>query len=307
LSAPTSSADTFAARFPFLLIASGVLFYGTGPVLARSSETTGALISFWRLWFGVGLFVVALVVHRLSGRELGTARGWGWAVAAGSAFALNQVLFFSAVKRTSVADASLMSTMSPLVVAVLAIPLFGERPARAFRWWSLVATLGAVFVILASSSRTNGDLLGMLMALASTIMFSGFFLISKWSRPQIPVVGFLTGVMGAAAIWVTLYVIAIGASPGSVSGADKWRALAMATIPGALGHVVMTWPLRYLPANIPPLMRLAGPVVSSGLAWLVLGEAATWVHLVGGAIILGGQAGAILSPAGQELMADARR
>jgi len=216
-------------------------------------------------------------------------------------------MFFTAVKRTSVADASLMSTLSPVVVAVLAIPLFAERPARAFRWWSLVVALGAGFVILGSSSRGGGDIVGMLMALGSTTMFSIFFLISKWSRPQIPVVGFLAGTMTAAAIWVSVYVIVLGISPSEVSSADKWRALAMATIPGALGHVVMTWPLQYLPANVPPLMRLAGPVVSSSLAWLFLAEAITWVHVVGGIVILGGQAGAIRSPAGQSLVASARK
>ena len=303
----SSPADAFASRFPFLLISAGVLFYGTGPVLARSSETTGALISFWRLWFGVGVFGVALAIHVLSGRSLGTASGWRWALAAGSAFSLNQIMFFTAVKRTSVADASLMSTLSPVVVAVLAIPLFAERPARAFRWWSLVVALGAGFVILGSSSRGGGDIVGMLMALGSTTMFSIFFLISKWSRPQIPVVGFLAGTMTAAAIWVSVYVIVLGISPSEVSSADKWRALAMATIPGALGHVVMTWPLQYLPANVPPLMRLAGPVVSSSLAWLFLAEAITWVHVVGGIVILGGQAGAIRSPAGQSLVASARK
>ncbi|MCP5028451.1 MAG: EamA family transporter [Actinomycetia bacterium] len=301
-----SAADSFASRFPFLLIASGVLFYGTGPVLARSSDTSGSLLSFWRLWFGVAVFLAALVVHRVSGRDMGTPAGWGWAVAAGTAFSLNQVLFFTAVKRTSVADTSLMSTLSPIIVAVLAIPLFGERPAPAFRLWSLMAIFGATFVILGSSSGSEGDLVGMLMALGSATFFSGFFLISKWSRPQIPVVGFLTGVMASAAVWVSLYVVLIGESPSSVSGPDKWRALAMAVIPGALGHVAMTWPLRYVPANVPPLMRLAGPVVSGGLAWVLLGEAATWVHLAGGAVILGGQVGAILSPAGQDLVAGAR-
>lgn len=275
-------------------------------MLARSSETSGILIAFWRLWFGVAVLGVGLLVHLLSGREIGSRRGFAWAVVAGIAFSMNQMLFFTAVKRTSVVDASLMSTLSPIVVALVAIPLFGERPARAFRLWSLLAMSGAVFVVLGSSSGPSGDLLGMLMAIGSTVCFAGFFVISKLSRDDLSVVAFLTTVMATAGVVVSFYVVFAGLSPGGVGTKDLWTALAMAVIPGTLGHAVMTWPLNYVPANVPPLMRLAGPVVSGGLAWLFLREGATVIHVIGGAIIVFGQAGAILSKAGQDLVAEAR-
>lgn len=264
------------------------------------------LIAFWRLWFGVGVLALGAAVHLASGRRLGTRRGMQWALLAGGAFSLNQVLFFTAVKRTSVVDASLMSTLSPIVVAAVAIPLFGERPGRAFRVWSLLAMTGAFFVVLGSSSGPSGDLVGMLMAVGSTVAFAGFFVISKLSRDDMSVVAFLFAVMGTAAVLVTGFIATSGLDPSGVGGVDLWRALAMAIVPGTLGHVVMTWPLNYVPANVPPLMRLAGPVISGSLAWLVLGEGATWVHLVGGLIIVTGQAGAILSKAGQELVAESR-
>lgn len=303
---PAPIGDRIASRFPFHLIALGVLLYGTGPVLARSSDTTGVLLSFWRLWFGFGVLLVAVVAQRLGGHKIATRQGIKWAMLAGAAFSLNQVFFFSAIKRTSVVDASLMSTLSPIVVGFLAIPMFGERPAPSFRLWSLLAMAGAVFVVLGSSSGPDGDALGMGMAMVSTTFFALFFLISKFSRDHLSVAAFLMTVMGTAAVLVTAFVYAIGSDPGGVGTDDLWRALAMAVIPGTLGHVVMTWPLNYVPANIPPLMRLAGPVVSGTLAWIFLGEGFTWVHLVGGLIILVGLGGAIRSKAGQALVAESR-
>lgn len=300
------AADRIAARFPLHLVALGVLFYGTGPVLARSSNTTGVLISFWRLWFGAAVLIIGVAVHRLSGRPLGTITGFKWAALAGLAFSFNQVLFFTAIKRTSVVDASLMGTLSPILVAILAIPLFGERPAPSFRVWSLLTMAGAAFVVLGSSAGPSGDLLGMLMALGSTAAFAMFFLISKISRDELAVVAFLAITMSTAAVLVSIFVLALGLEPGSVETPDMWRALAMAIVPGTLGHVVMTWPLKHVPANVPPLMRLAGPVVSGSLAWVFLGEGIRWVHVVGGAIIIAGVAGAIRSKAGQQLVADAR-
>lgn len=301
-----SPADSFASRFPFQLVGLGIIFYAAGPVLARSSNTTGVLISFWRLWFGFAAFLVALAVHRLAGQRIGTLRGLRLAMLAGAIFSLNQVLFFTAIKRTSVVDASLLGTLSPIIVAALAIPLFGERPGAQFRWWSLISIGGAAFVVLGSSSGAEGDLLGMIYALLSTVAFAGFFVTSKVARTEIPVVVFLTVVMGTAAVFVSGFVFVLGLEPAGVGGDDLWRALAMALVPGALGHIVMTWPLAYIPANVPPLFRLATPLVAGLLAWIFLGEGVTIVHLVGGVVIVGGLAGALRSRAGQALVAEAR-
>ncbi len=288
------------------LVALGVVLYATGPVLARSSDTSGVLLSFWRLWFGVGVFGLASLVMRLTGRTLGSRRGVALGALAGAMFSLNQVLFFTAIKRTSVIDASLMSTLAPIVVALAAVPLFGERPGARFRLFSLVAIAGAAFLITAASSGPEGDPVGMLMALVSMILFAGFFVVSKLSRSEISVVGFLTTAICTAAVFVTGYTAALGLDPSTVEAPDLWRALFMATVPGALGHVVMTMPLNYLPANVPPLFRLAGPFLSGLFAWVTLGDQFTWVHVIGGAVIVAGQAGAIMSKAGQDLIEQAR-
>ena len=305
-SAAPSRSDAIASRFPFQLVGLGILFYGTGPVLARSAETTGVLISFWRLWFGFAAFCFALLVHRLSGRTFGSARGFRLALLAGGVFSINQVTFFTAVKRTSVVDVSLLGTLSPVLVALLAIPLFGERPAARFRWWSLVSMVGAAYVVLGSSTGAEGDPVGMMLALLATGAFAVFFVLSKLARDEVPIVVFLTTVMGTAGLFVSAFVFAFGHDPSSVGATDLWRAVGMALVPGALGHIAMTWPLNYLPANVPPLFRLATPAVAGFLAWIFLGEGFTRVHVIGGAIIVAGLAGAILSKAGQDLMAEAR-
>ena len=302
----SSSADRFAARYPIHLIALGTFLYAIGPVIARSGTTSGVLLSFWRLWFGVGLLSLALIWHRRSGRELGQRRGHKLALLAGTMFSVNQMLFFSGIQRVTVLDASLVSTLSPVVVGLLAVPLFGERPGRGFRLWSLVAIAGALLVVLDNSSQPSGDLVGMAMVLASTSAFACFFVISKLARSDVPVVVFLFIAMSTAALLVSSFVAITGASPSSVGSANLWRAAGLALLPGTLGHAAMTWPLRFVPANVPPLVRLTGPVLSGTMAWIFLGEGIRLSHIVGGAIIIVGLAGAIRSRAGQALMAESR-
>ena len=49
---------------------------------------------------------------------------------AGVAFAFQQLTFIIALHETSVVDVTLMNTLAPIVVAVLAVPMFDERPTE---------------------------------------------------------------------------------------------------------------------------------------------------------------------------------
>ena len=64
--------------------------------------------------------------------------------------------------------------------------------------------------------------------------------------------------------------------------------------------------MRWVPANIRPVMRLAQPALSGVLALLVLGEPLGWVHVAGGLVVVVGAAGAVLSRDGRALQRAAR-
>ena len=303
MSHPRPGLVDLARRYPLALVALGVLLYSSGPVFVAASDTSGAVFSLWRLWFGVLVFGVGTFVSVRTGgarwprmRGAGARRAWGYAASAGAAFGTHQLFFFTAVKATSVTDVMLMNTLAPIIVAVAAIPLFGERPGLRFRLWTLVAIAGAAVVILDASTGPEGDPVGMGLAFAGIALFSVFFLLSKQAREAIDVMPFLLGVMLVAALTVTLYVLVANEPVMEVGARDLWFALVVAAGPGGVGHFVMTWPLRWVAANIPPLMRLAQPAFGGYLAWAFLGQPVTAAHLLGGAVTVTGVAGALVFP-----------
>jgi drug/metabolite transporter (DMT)-like permease len=289
-------------RHPLALIVLGVLLFSTGPVLVQSSDLTGPVLSFWRLWIGVAGTGLLTVVHiRVSGRRP-TPEGWAWAARSGVAFGFHQLMFMVAIKATSVVDVTLMQVLAPIVVAVMAVPMFDERPGARFRLWSVVAVAGAAVVAAAGSTGPEGEPLGMALAAGNVLLYALFFVWSKRARGQIDVVPFLFGVMTVAAVTVTAFVLVTGESPGSADSGDLLVAAVIALVPGGLGHFVSTWPLRWVPANIPPLLQLAIPFLSGALAWLLLDEGITLLHVAGGALTIIGVAGAVGSAGGRRLV-----
>ena len=292
----------FAERHPISLIVLGVVVFSTGPVLVQWSELTGPVLSFWRLWIGVTGTAMLTAVHlRVTGRRPSRA-GWTGAAWAGIAFGVHQLMFMTAVKATSVVDVTLMQVLAPIVVAVIAVRLFDERPGARFRIWSIVAVAGAAGVAVAGSSGPKGDPAGMALAAANVVMYALFFVMSKRTREHIDVVPFLFAAMSVAAVTVSAYCLLTGAPIAATRRGDIVIPLVMAAIPGGIGHFVSTWPLRWVPANIPPLLQLAIPFLSGALAWVLLGEGITLMHLVSGALTIIGVAGAIYSPGGRRLV-----
>jgi drug/metabolite transporter (DMT)-like permease len=290
-----SAVSGLAGRHPVALVWLGTLLYSTGPVMVGAASASGPVLSFWRLWIGVVVMGAATLVHmRLTGGRP-DREGWRWSAKAGAAFGVHQLLFMIAVQTTSVVDVTLMQVLAPLFVSVLAVRLFGERPGHRFRLWSLVAILGAAVVVLAGAAGPDGAPLGMALAAANVAFFAVFFVVSKQARAFIDVVPFLFGMILAAAVTVSAFVAVTGERPGSATGRDLALAAAIAVVPGALGHLVSTFPLRTVAANVPPVIQLTIPFLAGAMAWVLLGQRITALHLVGGLVTIIGVAGAIRS------------
>lgn len=281
------------------------MLYSTGPVLLQTSTLSGPQFSFWRLWIGVAGLAVVVGVQRRLGVAWPTWRQWRFSLWAGVAFGIHQLLFFTAVRVTTVVDVSLMNALAPIVTAVGARWLFAERPGSRFWGWAAVAIAGGAGLAVTASTAPTGSAIGMTMALANVVFFAIFFLLSKAGRDHLPVMAFLLGTIFVAALLVSAFVALAGMDPTRATTTDLALAAAVALGPGLLGHFIMTWPLRYVPANIPPIMRLAQPFIAGALAWWLVAEPLSWRHLLAGALVVIGAAGTVLSDDGRQLRAEA--
>ncbi len=295
--------QSFAARSPVTIVGLAVFLYASSAVVVRGTDLTASVFAFWRIWLGALMFAMVLVWRRGRGHAFLPAEGRAYLLAGGVAFGVNHLFYVAAIKATSVNDVTLINRLSPIVIGVLAAKFFGEKPGFRFFFGAAVGIAGSILVVLGGASESGGDLWGMFAAVMTMITYTLFFLISKKARDYMDATAFLSGALIVAAGAVSLFAAVQTVPVFDVTPRALLPVAFVALVPGGLGHVAMTWPLKWVPANLPPVLMLGLPILSGGLAWIFLGEAATAVQIVGGVVTLAGAGIAIMSRAGRQMVA----
>ena len=289
---------------PLVGMAVSVVVMSTGLVAIQASDLSGVQFSFWRIWCTVAALGVLVAVRAIWFGVRPPLASFKRAVWPGLFAGFAQPTMFTAMKWTSVTDVVLLTSLMPVLVSLVAFPILKERPGGRFLAWSLLAVVGAGVVAYGGSTGIEGNPLGMALAGASLIGWAFYMVYLKIARMHLDAFTLLWSVFAIAGVVVTAYMAVTGWDIGTVSSRDRVLLAYMTTLPGGVGLLLMTWSYRWLPANIPPLILRAEPVVASGLAWWLLSEPITMMHFVGGGLALTGVVGAILSPSGRRLMAD---
>jgi drug/metabolite transporter (DMT)-like permease len=275
------TADELAGRGAAAIVLA-VVAWAFGPILIKKIGLPNLVLAFWRLWLGFGVLAVAHAVN--GGRIRGAALRRS--ALGGVFFGLNVALFTAAVQRTSVAEVTLVSSFQPVLVLLLAGPLFGERPGRR-EVLLIAASLVGVGVFEAGAMQGPvWSLSGYLFAVGALLTFTGYYLASKRARDHLEPVEYMTSALLVAALVVTPIVLVSGQPLGDVHGTTwVWLAL-FVLVPGALGHLLVNWAHRFVDVTISSVIVVGLPVVAALLAWVLLGETLGPLELAGGVAVI---------------------
>src|SRR5207248_795497 len=130
-------------------------------------------------------------------------------------------LFFTAVKHTTVANASMISALQPALVLLVAGRLFGERVTGTDVVWTLVALAGVVVVVFGSATTPSWSPVGDLLAVATLVAWTGYFIAGKQARAHFDAIEYVTAMSIVAFGVVALLDVGTGHDL-SVSGGGGW-------------------------------------------------------------------------------------
>ena len=274
-----------------LAAASAVIVWGSSSVLVKDIDgVSGLVIGFHRMWIGCVLTSAAFLISggRFSWRLLRLS------LAGGIAFALDIVLFFSALQQTSVANATIIGAMQPVLILAIAGRLFGERPHLRDAFWAAVAIAGAVIVVAGGSAGGGESLRGDLLAVAALVAWTWYFIASKQARVQLGSFEYLTGLSVVAVVVVTPVVLLSGDSIAVPTVTDWVYIVIVAVVNGALGHFLMNWAHAHVPIVVTSLMTLGIPVFATATAAIFIDEPVTLLQVAGMAVVISALAVVVL-------------
>jgi drug/metabolite transporter (DMT)-like permease len=209
-------------------------------------------------------------------------------VLSGVFFAGDLTLWFSSVMMTSVANASLLSNVTPVFVVLGGWLLFKDRPRPVFIVGLVAALAGSAIMMRESLELSARSLAGDFLSLAAAVFYAGYVLTLSRVRKRVSIMA--TMAIGGLAATLILLVIAVIAEdqiwPRTLNG---WLAAGgMALFVQIGGQMLIAISLAYVPAGLVATMFLVSPVISALVAWPLLGESITLTQVAGAAALLAG-------------------
>ena len=257
--------------------------WSTGTVLAKGIEMGGLAIGAYRFAF----FSIAIVIWLWRNGTPFRFRILRDSMAGGIALGADIAFFFSAVKLTSIVNATVIGSLQPIVVGIVAARFFGEQIRSRDAMWALLALAGVVVVVVSGGSDSPSDWRGDLLAVGAMFSWSAYFIASRESRNRMTSYEFTAG----TAIWTTAICIPLGFLLGQdmswPSTKNILLILLMAATAGVVGHTVMNWSLVRIPLWVGSTFTLLIPVVSAILAWVFLDEPLSAAQAAAIAVVIG--------------------
>ncbi len=275
----------------------GAVAIGFAPIFVRFSEVEPSATAFWRVALALPLFWL-WAARQKNGRDqakLTKPSAYKGLFLGGVLFALDLVFWHWSLQFTTVANATLLSNLTPIVVAAGSVVFFKDRLRSKFWLGLMLATLGAA--LLAGADIGQGRLLGDGLAVVTALFYGSYLLSVVWLRKYFKTATEMlwTGVFSALILIPISLLTETTVIPGTLDG---WLVVfGLAFVCQFLGQGLITYGLAHLPAAFGALTLLIQPIVAAAAAWVLLGEVLGGHDFFGAAVIL---AGIVLAKFGTE-------
>lgn len=284
--AAPAPAETSTDGRALAVLVFGAAVIGLVPILVRLSDTGSAAAGFWRLTFALPL--LALMTQR-SGAKLspGPSR---LAMVAGVMFALDLGFWHYGIAMTSVANATVLTNLTPVVVTAFAWVFLRQTPRRLFVAAVAVAMAGA-FTMAAAKGGAPGPnpTLGNASAALTALWYAFYFLAVSAARKTEAAsrIMFWSSLTGAPLLLIAAKLLGETVIPASLGG---WAACAGLGVLHVAGQGAIAWALGRLPPATASVVVLIQPVVAAIAGWLLFAEALGPLQAFGGVVTLAGVA-----------------
>jgi drug/metabolite transporter, DME family len=295
-------------------LGAGSVWGTTGPLstklYAEGAAITG--IGFWRLMLGTaGLALWALLfqrdVFKVDRKGLWLMGGLG-----GAMVALFEVAYQFGIAGAGVAGAAALLYTAPVMVALVAKPLLGEKLTPLRFALAVVVMIGAALTVTGKAGgggATQSALLlpslvaGIVGGLLAAVSYATTTVLARWTVPRYGSYRMLFWeALGGVVILAVVLPLA-GHAPAPPPTSAAWiYVFALAAGGVVLANFLFFAGVRRIEATLTAVAATIEPVVGALLAFLLLTQSLTLLGWLGLVMVVGGVAGGYLSEGQQAVV-----
>jgi drug/metabolite transporter (DMT)-like permease len=216
-----------------------------------------------------------------------TALSFAPVLLAGLFFAIDIGFFHTSLTMTSVAHATLIVNLAPLVALAAGFLLFGER-FGGLKIAGLVLSLGGALAMTSGRAEVAGTLEGNALAFAGMFGYAAYLIALKFARRDASTLAVMTLSSAASAV-LLLGAAAISGETFWPQSVSAWAIVALlGLVVHALGQGLVTIGMRETPVGLASILLLVQPVGATVCAWFMFGEVLSPLELAGAIAVLVG-------------------
>lgn len=216
---------------------------------------------------------------------------------------LNQLLFISGIDLSTAPNASLAYALTPAFVLLISVMAYKQRPGRRQVIGILLAMVGAGIVLVDRGANLGQGLVtGNVMVLCAAIAWSLYTILGRdlatyYGGFHLTAMTMFTGALLYVPVWGILYGVNVvpfdigpllhsvdGITPTAIWGQIMYLGFITSGLGFGLWYVALT---RLDAARLSVFNNLQ-PVLTTVLAWMLLGTVPTPAFIVGGVVALAG-------------------
>ena len=207
------------------------------------------------------------------------------AVLASLLFSVAYLAFYRGLERGLVSIVSPLSAGSVVVTTLLSVVFFHETigPLR----WLLICVILAGIVVTSSNGRGGASVAGVGYGLTAMMAIGVAF--AMW-KPMVEDVGPFLAVVSVrviSSVFLGVYLRA-GANPLTPFRTGTWMLVTGAAVLDSLGFIVFNLGIELNPVSLVIPIAAAYPVVTVGLAWVLLKERVARMQIAGISTVMAG-------------------
>ena len=253
-----------------LFLAVTATLWSLGGLLIKSVDANPLAIAGSRSAIAVVLFLLVLKKTNIT---------WSRAqIGAALAYAATSILFVTATKTTTAANAVLLQFTAPIYVALFSAWLLKER-TKLLDWITIALVMGGMVLFFLDNLSTK-SLLGNSIGAASGVSFALFIIFMRMQKDGSPLESVLLGNILTA-------VIGLPFLPQSIPDASGWiYLLILGVVQLGIPYILFSRAIKHVTALEATLIPVIEPLLNPVWVFLMLGEAPGLFAIIGGFIVI---------------------